>query len=236
MKKILKILLFLIILGVSLISLELSGYVYHNDIIAKMFYEIEGIDVSHHQDKINWKKVDKKYKFVIMKATEGDDFLDTDFFYNWNNARLNGFTVGAYHFFTMLSSGSEQAKYYISKVPFSDKTLPPVIDLEISTRYNKEVVLKELTDMINILEEYYKKRVIIYVNYKTYNKYIKGEFLENKLWMRDIKFLPRIEEKDRWEIWQFSNRGRVSGINGFTDKNVIRSGTVQEFIEKNKIY
>lgn len=77
-----------------------------------------------------------------MKATEGKDFLDTDFFYNWYNARLNGFTVGAYHFFTMLSTGEAQAKYYISKVPKSDKTLPPVIDLEISTRHDKKIVLK----------------------------------------------------------------------------------------------
>ena len=72
-----------------------------------------------------------------MKATEGKDFLDTDFFYNWNNARINGFIVGAYHFFSMRSSGESQAEYYISKVPVSDKTLPPIIDVEISTKHKK---------------------------------------------------------------------------------------------------
>ena len=96
MKKFLKILVFLIILGAVAVYLEFSGYVYHNDIIAKVLrYNVEGLDVSHHQIRINWKKVDKKYKFIIMKATEGKDFLDSDFLYNWNNARLNGFTVGA---------------------------------------------------------------------------------------------------------------------------------------------
>ena len=100
MKKFLKILVFLIILGAVGVYLEHSGYVYHNDIIAKIsHYNVEGLDVSHHQIRINWKRVDKKYKFIIMKATEGKDFLDSDFLYNWNNARLNGFIVGAYHFF-----------------------------------------------------------------------------------------------------------------------------------------
>ena len=141
MNKFLKILFFLMFFGIIAVYLELSGYIYHNDILAKI-YKVQGLDVSHHPDRINWQLVDKKYKFIIMKATEGKDFLDTDFFYNWNNARLNGFTVGAYHFFSMMSSGEAQADYYMSKVPISDKTLPPVIDLEIPTRYPKEIVLK----------------------------------------------------------------------------------------------
>ncbi len=236
MKHFFRNLVFLIIFGIGIVYLELSGYVYHNDIVAKIAgYKTEGLDVSHHQIRINWKKVDKKYKFVIMKATEGKDFLDTDFFYNWNNARLNGFTVGAYHFFSMLSSGDAQADYYISKVPYSEKTLPPVIDLEIPVKYPKKLVLKELGDMIMKLEAHYKKRVIIYVTYHTYNAYIKGEFPNNKLWIRDIKFIPELEENDRWVIWQVSNRGKVSGIPGFTDKNVLRKGTVENLIEENRI-
>ena len=236
MKKCLKFLVFLIILGTIAVYLEFSGYVYHNDIIAKMKrYNIEGLDVSHHQIRINWKKVDKKYKFIIMKATEGKDFLDSDFLYNWNNARLNGFTVGAYHFFSMLSSGAAQADYYISMVPDLDKALPPVIDLEIPVKYPKNIVLKELKDMIEKLEKHYKKKVIIYVTYHTYNAYIKGEFPENKLWIRDIKFIPELAENNRWVIWQVSNRGRVTGIPSFTDKNVLRSGTVENLIENSKI-
>ena len=236
MKKFLKFLVFLIILGAVAVYLEFSGYVYHNDIIAKvMRYDVEGLDVSHHQIRINWKKVDKKYKFIIMKATEGKNFLDSDFLYNWNNARLNGFTVGAYHFFSMLSSGVAQADYYISMVPDLDKALPPVIDLEIPLKYPKNIVLNELKDMIEKLEKHYKKKVIIYVTYHTYNAYIKGEFPENKLWIRDIKFIPELAENNRWVIWQVSNRGRVTGIPGFTDKNVLRNGTVEDLIENSKI-
>ena len=236
MKKFLKFLVFLIILGAVAVYLEFSGYVYHNDIIAKvMRYDVEGLDVSHHQIRINWKKVDKKYKFIIMKATEGKNFLDSDFLYNWNNARLNGFTVGAYHFFSMLSSGVAQADYYISMVPDLDKALPPVIDLEIPLKYPKNIVLNELKDMIEKLEKHYKKKVIIYVTYHTYNVYIKGEFPENKLWIRDIKFIPELAENNRWVIWQVSNRGRVTGIPGFTDKNVLRNGTVEDLIENSKI-
>lgn len=224
--KVFKILMLIVSTLFVAIFLELSGYVYHNNIFASK-YKVHGIDISHHQIRINWNDVDKKYKFVFMKATEGKDFLDSDFTYNWTKAQLSGFRVGAYHFFTMLSSGEEQAKYYISKVPISKDAFPPIIDLEIPTKYDKEVVNKELKDMIDILQEHYKKRVIIYVTKYTYKKYIDGEFLLNPIWFRNVKYYPKI---DRWDIWQYSNRGRVYGIDGFTDRNVLKLDNIDDFI------
>jgi Lyzozyme M1 (1,4-beta-N-acetylmuramidase) len=238
MEKFIKFLVIMIIGGGIVGFLELSGYLYHNDILAELAgYKVHGLDISHHQEKVNWTLVDKKYKFIILKATEGQNFLDTDFLYNWNNARLNGFVVGAYHFFVMTSSGEAQADFYISKVPDSEKTLPPIIDLEISTKkYKKPDVIEHLRVMVEKLEKHYKKRVIFYVNYNTYNAYIKGEFPENKIWITDYKYFPKIDEENRWIIWQVSRRGRIEGIPGFTDKNVLRKGmTVEEIINQSKI-
>ena len=238
MEKFIKFLVIMIIGGGIVGFLELSGYLYHNDILAELAgYKVHGLDISHHQEKVNWTLVDKKYKFIILKATEGQNFLDTDFLYNWNNARLNGFVVGAYHFFVMTSSGEAQADFYISKVPDSEKTLPPIIDLEISTKkYKKPDVIEHLRVMVEKLEKHYKKRVIFYVNYNTYNVYIKGEFPENKIWITDYKYFPKIDEDNRWIIWQVSRRGRIEGIPGFTDKNVLRKGmTVEELINQSKI-
>lgn len=178
--------------------------------------------------------VDSRYKFVLMKATEGKDFMDTDFLYNWNKAQLSGFKVGAYHFFSMQSTGRAQAFYYISKVPKIDDSFPPIIDVELSRKYEKTKVIQNLKEMIQILEAKYKKKVIIYTDYKSYNNFIKGELLAQPLWIRDIKKQPKIEEDDRWIIWQYSNRGRVKGIDGFTDKNVLRYN-LDYYIKKLKI-
>lgn len=228
--KVLKVLLITIVLIISAIYLEFSGYLYHNNILS-LRYSVHGIDISHHQYSINWKLVDKKYKFVLMKATEGKDFSDRDFLYNWYNAQLSGFKVGAYHFFSMLSTGEEQARFYISRVPRVYDSFPPIIDLEIPIKYDKKIVLKELKDMITILESYYKKRVIIYATKHTYKAYIKGEFPDNPLWIRNIKFYP----EEKWDIWQYSNRGRVGGISGYTDRNALNYISVDEFIEKYRV-
>ncbi len=235
MKKIIKLIFILVSIIFTVFLLGITGYYYHTDTLS-MIYKEEGIDISHHQIRINWKQVDsKKYKFVIMKATEGKDFLDTDFSYNWINAQLNGFKVGAYHFFSMSSSGKEQAIYYISKVPNIENSLPPVIDIEISSKYLRTEVKKELKDMIEIFEKHYKKRVVLYVTYKTYDAFIKGDFSENPIWISDKKFYPSLSDDRKWSIWQYSSRGRINGIYGFTDKNVLINETVEEFIKHNRL-
>ena len=235
MKKIIKLIFILVSIIFTVFLLGITGYYYHTDTLS-MIYKEEGIDISHHQIRINWKQVDsKKYKFVIMKATEGKDFLDTDFSYNWINAQLNGFKVGAYHFFSMSSSGKEQAIYYISKVPNIENSLPPVIDIEISSKYLRTEVKKELKDMIEIFEKHYKKRVVLYVTYKTYDAFIKGDFSDNPIWISDKKFYPSLSDDRKWSIWQYSSRGRINGIYGFTDKNVLNNETVEEFIKHNRL-
>jgi GH25 family lysozyme M1 (1,4-beta-N-acetylmuramidase) len=61
-----------------------------------------GIDVSGHQDVIDWKRVaDDGITFAYIKATEGGDFVDDRFRENWRNAGTAALDRGAYHFFTL---------------------------------------------------------------------------------------------------------------------------------------
>ena len=68
-------------------------------------YAVHGIDVSHHNAKINWDKLkDSRTEevgidFVYIKATEGATHLDKEFQRNWKEARRIGMKRGAYHFY-----------------------------------------------------------------------------------------------------------------------------------------
>jgi len=140
-------------------------------------YPIRGIDVSHHQGKIEWEKIkDGDLKFVFIKATEGGDFKDPEFKRNWAEASNAGLLKGAYHFFTFCKSGIEQARNFISTVPADRNSLPPVIDFEFvgncDKRPKKDAVLKELSSFIRKIEENYEKSPIIYVTYDSYNQYL----------------------------------------------------------------
>ncbi len=68
----------------------------------------------------------------------------------------------------------------------------------------------------------------MYVTCEAYEKYIQEKFKDYEIWIRDILKYPRLQDNREWTIWQYSNRGRVDGINGFVDMNVFK-GNAEDF-------
>ena len=225
-KKKIIILMFIIIISIT-VYLEYHGYIWHNEIFA-LKYGIKGLDISNHQSNIDWNKVKQaeKYRFVFIKATEGNDYKDKYFYENWNNAKEIGILRGAYHYFTTGSSGKEQAQNFINVVPKEMGTLPPVVDVEEFGK-SKDQFCKELKDFILCIEQFYEQKPIIYVMYPHYNSYIKGDFEDYAIWIRDILKYPSLNDDREWKFWQYSNRGRVKGINNYVDLNYF-NGSMQE--------
>lgn len=210
--------------------LEFFGVIWHTALFAQS-YKIKGLDVSNHQNVIEWDKVSSKdYKFIFIKATEGEDFVDKSFERNWKGATDYGFLVGAYHFFATSSTGECQANNFIRTVPVEASSLPAVIDIEVNINDNKEVVRDNINVMIDMLAETYGKRPILYVTYDTYNTFVKGYFEDCRIWIRDIIKLPALEDKREWTFWQYCNRERINGIDTYVDINAFH-GTEDELYE-----
>lgn len=207
--------------------LQYKGIIWHNELFA-MKYDVKGLDVSHHQGAIDWKEVAEKnsFKFVFMKATEGHDFTDPRFATNWKETKEQGILRGAYHFFSMRSPGEEQAKHFIRIVPQEADSLPPVIDVEVHLKHDPQRVRRELHGLADALEGHYGKKPILYVTYDTYETYVEGDFEDFSIWIRDIVKSPSLNRD--WLFWQYSNRGRVPGIDTYVDINVFR-GSLDEF-------
>jgi lysozyme len=125
--------LFLLVLTAAAV-LYMNGYWYFN-YPSKNKYPVRGIDVSHHQGKIDWLKVKgEEIHFVFIKATEGSSHKDTEFNRNWNGATGAGLIKGAYHYFSFCKPGIEQAQNFINTVPVNSGALPPVIDFEFDRK------------------------------------------------------------------------------------------------------
>lgn len=218
-RKVIIALLIFIIVGLLMGYLEYNGYIWHTSVFTSKF-TVRGIDVSHWQGDIDWEEVKGgNYKFAFIKATEGTTFVDNRYQENWDNSRKAGVLRGAYHYLTIGSSGEEQARNFIRVVPVEDNALPPVIDIEVGG-IPKEVFQKELWDFIKLIEENYNQKPILYVVYPLYNEYIKGDFKEYKIWIRDIIKYPNLSDNRDWTFWQYCNRGRIKGIDTYVDLNV----------------
>lgn len=217
------IIFLLFLITVELINNGYIWFVYPN----KKKYPIKGIDISHHQGKIDWEKLKyENIKFVFIKATEGHDFIDEDFINNWNNSKKIGLIRGAYHFYSLRIPGKDQAFNFIANVPKEENTLPPVIDLEFGgnskVRPTREEFKKELFDFIYEIESYYNKKPIFYITNTFFNIYLKDDedLLKYDIWIRNIYYEPRKIDGKEWIFWQYNCRGHMDGIKGFVDLNV----------------
>lgn len=196
-------------------------------------YPVQGIDVSHHQQKINWGELDKTVvHFAFIKATEGGNHKDSLFQQNWRDAITHGIPVAAYHFFTFCKEGDAQARNYIHYVPKDSIDLPPVIDLEYGGNCQRpnwnENIIAEIDKYLEIIEDYYQRKAIIYTTNEFYKNYLINQFPDNPIWIRDILAKPKLPDGRNWLFWQYTNRGRVKGINTVVDMNAF-NGSKADF-------
>ncbi len=226
MKKI----IILVVTGLVIISLAIVallfffGYLWFVDPDAEE-YPVRGIDVSEHQGVIDWDKVKAAGKdFAFIKATEGMDHKDSYFEVNWAESREAGLARGAYHFFTFRSPGIEQARNFVATVPAEEDSLPPTIDIEFGGNSRdiptRDALQAELKDFINEIARHYGRQPILYVEYESYEAFIVGDFEDCIIWIRDLFKTPELSDGRHWAFWQYSPRGRVSGIDGYVDLDV----------------
>lgn len=194
-------------------------------------YPIVGIDISHHNRRINWEELrEAKLSFVVIKATEGATYRDSLFMHNYQTSKAEGYKTGAYLFYRFCKSPEEQAANFIQFVPKDSTDLPPVIDLEFGgnckTDLGKEELIAEIEHCMELLEQHYGKRPIIYVTQNFYDEYLTDMLTDYPLWIRNIYHFPEIKPDREWIIWQYANRARVRGVYKFVDLNVVNGLSV----------
>jgi lysozyme len=191
-------------------------------------FPVQGIDVSHHQGRIDWQRVaaSKTVQFAYIKATEGGDYRDASFVQNWRESRQAGIVRGAYHFFTLCRPGQEQAKNYLATVPREADALPIAVDLEFigncAARPSAQAVIAELLAFLGEIRKADSRTPVFYVTYEFYDRYLKDNIRRlpaHHLWLRNIFYEPAQKQCERWRLWQFAHRGRVDGIAGPVDLN-----------------
>lgn len=196
-------------------------------------FPVRGIDISHYQGAIDWKKVaNEDLSFVFMKATQGENLDDDMFDANWAGAAKAGLARGAYHFYDICGKGAPQANWFIRNVPADPGALPPAVDIETTKACSKKLPAKkafhkELAIFVTKVKKVYGQDPIFYVNEKIYDTYFAGEEIDNPFWICDIYEKPELTDSRRWHFWQYSFKGRVNGISGDVDLDVF-GGTPEE--------
>ena len=205
---------------------------YFNDIINKYKNDDNevGIDVSKWQGNIDFQKVKEAgATFVMMrigvqKKTKGDLEIDQYYYQNIKNAKEAGLKVGVYLYSIATSSEEaiEHANWVIKTLDGEKLDLPIVFDWENWSKWNTyKISFHEINSIAN--------------NYMTTVKnagyegmLYSSKFYLEKIWTNKLNFpiwlahyTSKTSYTGQYKIWQLCNNGRIDGINGDVDIDIL---------------
>lgn len=181
-----------------------------------------GIDVSHFQGVIDWKKVKAAgVQYVFLKATEGETYVDAMYASNRAGVKAIGLPCGAYHFFRPKVSVQAQVDNFVKTIgTLQPGDLPPVLDIEAPEDWKGiaiDVRVKMITDWLTAVEKKLGVRPIVYINNPMTRDELGGALVLKgyKLWLAHYTTRPAPNVPapwTSWTFWQYSESGKVDGV------------------------
>ena len=187
----------------------------------------DGIDISNYQKDINWDATakDKHIKYVYIKATEGASHKQHRYRRNIEHARQRGIKVGSYHFMTTTAPIQKQFENFISVVRPEEQDLIPLLDVEKRNGWSIKQLQDSVMKFAKLLENYYGCRPMIYASSNYFNNYLGAQFKHYPLFIaRYSKSEPQLSYGAKWILWQFSDCGRIEGIDALVDLSRFNKG------------
>lgn len=198
-----------------------------------------GIDVSSHNGKIDWKKVAAAgVEFVMIRCgyrgyVTGKIVQDARFEENIRGAAENGIAIGIYFYSTAITeTEARQEAAWVCQI--LDEKAQEGIKILFPVAYDfEEFFNKQKSRAENLSRQQLTKNTIAFLNYVSSSGY-NPMLYASKSSVTDYWDFDAVKDYDFWlahyvqstnytgeyAMWQYSCRGKVNGIQGYTDMNV----------------
>jgi lysozyme len=184
----------------------------------------QGIDVSHHQGKIDWKAVAETQHFAFIRCAYGCK-EDRTVKANWKASESTVLARGVYQYYRADQDGLEQANFALHYGDGAE--LPMVLDFERDDYVDAADQRKMASDIEAWVHRVsaYRGRPIIYTNlsWLLVAPYVEGWVTDECcLWVADVNGRENPVEIKPWlkpTFWQHSWTGKFDGIRGDVDLN-----------------
>ncbi len=199
---------------------------------------VNGVDVSSHQENINWEKVKSSgvdFAFVragVRDSNSGELGEDRNFASNIKDAHDAGLLTGAYFFSQATSTDEavEEAEYFLDIVKGYDIDLPLMIDYEFysSGRLYEKSKSGELyaASQYNDIAMAFCNRIEeagydsgIYANYNMFTNYMDASLIDDQARLWVAHYNTSTDFKPDYMFWQCSDQSECGGIPVAVDKD-----------------
>lgn len=191
-----------------------------------------GIDVSKWQKEIDWDKVKNEgVDFAIIRcgyrgSVTGSLVEDPYFEQNIKGARAAGIKVGVYFFTQAVNEveAVEEASMVISLVRDYELQYPVFIDTEGAGGNGRadSLNVEERTAVCEAFCTTVKNAGLeagVYASRNWYNNKLTASTLESyAIWLAEYRSVPLYQ--GYYQMWQYTSKGKINGINGNVDLNV----------------
>ncbi|MCA1702103.1 MAG: glycoside hydrolase family 25 protein [Actinobacteria bacterium] len=160
-----------------------------------------GIDISHWQGDIDWSYLATgNVKFVIAKATEGQDYVDPMYDDNKAGATGIGLKFTGYHFArpdATLGDAAKEAAHFVQTAKLAKGNLIPALDLEANGGLSVTALQTWVRQWLKKVTSLVGAKPMIYSS--------------PSFWQTSMG------DTREFAFWQYTNCRAVRGINGCVD-------------------
>lgn len=196
-----------------------------------------GIDVSHHNGEIDWKKVKNAADFAFIRVgyrgyAEGEISKDRTADNNLKQANKQGIPIGVYFYSQAIneSEAEEEAAFLIDAVKHYDISLPLVIDFEYAfvngqhggRLYDAKLSREQRTNLINAFCDKVRKAGYIpgiYASSYIYQTELNMKDIGEDVYIWVADYTKEVSYTGRYDIHQYSESGSCDGIKENVDTN-----------------
>lgn len=188
-----------------------------------------GLDISKWQGEVDFEELKNSgVEFVILRVggtrgTGGEYFLDEYFERNITEANKYNIPVGIY-FYSYASSikqAKDDAKWVVKQLKDYDISLPVAFDWEDWSNFNTyNVSFYELTEIAKSFMRELEKAGYDTMLYSS-KTYLEKIWLETKYDTWLAHYTDKTNYEGKYKFWQLCNNGRVAGINGDVDIDIL---------------
>lgn len=193
---------------------------------AKSSSNLEVIDVSHYQGKIDWPAVKADgVAGAFIKATEGKSGIDLKFSSNATGATAAGLEQGFYHYaHPELNSALVEAAHFAKTVKGFKADFPHALDVEgQASKIGAEALTVWCVAWLKEVERLTGHPAMIYSGGSFARSYLGKALGKWSLWIAHYGATTPMSNNtwSQWAAFQYSDAGHVDGIAGNVDMNVM---------------
>lgn len=185
-----------------------------------------GLDISEHNGYIDFTKLKREkpeIEFLIIRigwiGNKNNHTLDTYFEDYYKRAKENGYKIGfyVYNYCNNLSAMQNACDWILHKIKGKPIEMPIFLDMEDSS------IISSGKSMLTTMSKYfcnffrnYGYDSGVYANKNWFTNYLDiNSLLDYKIWLAEWN--NKITFKYKVDLWQYTSKGKISGIKGNVD-------------------